>query len=264
MLRIRDVYPGSDFFPSRIRIFFHPRSRIHIYEFNYFNPKSCFKLSEIWSGLFIPDPDPDFLPIPDPGVKRAPDPGSGSATLLEHVKFCKIFVLLIYIMSFSGVSEHQLTWRPGRHHLSPRHNILLPLHGRSPLTVRHRLPPVALTARRRPLAPLHVRREGGDGAATSPQRENNGGTAANCCRDSWSRRRRSASYLQFSHHILVRDGGVCVTKRKTRKKKPRWKQFIYLLTAFIRKCETWTNGAKFFPLNHREEACYIYMRMLYI
>jgi hypothetical protein len=37
-------------------------------------------LSEILSGLFIPDPE--FLPIPDPGVKKAPDLGSGSATLL--------------------------------------------------------------------------------------------------------------------------------------------------------------------------------------
>jgi hypothetical protein len=27
-------------------------------------------LSEIWFGLFIPDPDPDFLPISDPGVKN--------------------------------------------------------------------------------------------------------------------------------------------------------------------------------------------------
>ncbi len=27
------------------------------------------KLTEIWSGLFIPDPDPDFLPISDPGSK---------------------------------------------------------------------------------------------------------------------------------------------------------------------------------------------------
>ncbi len=25
------------------------------------------KLSEMWFGLFIPDPDPDFLPMPDPG-----------------------------------------------------------------------------------------------------------------------------------------------------------------------------------------------------
>jgi len=35
--------------------------------------------SDIWSGLFIPDPDPDFLPIPDPGSRcqkrhRMPDP----------------------------------------------------------------------------------------------------------------------------------------------------------------------------------------------
>ncbi len=41
------------FFPSRIRIF---PSRIHIKEFKYFNPKNFFLNSEIWSGLFIPDP----------------------------------------------------------------------------------------------------------------------------------------------------------------------------------------------------------------
>jgi hypothetical protein len=35
--------------------------------------KMVSKLSEIWSGLFISDPDPDFYPswIPDPGVKKA-------------------------------------------------------------------------------------------------------------------------------------------------------------------------------------------------
>ncbi len=37
------------------------------------------KLSEIWSGMFIPDPDLDFLPIPDLGGQkdtesRIPDP----------------------------------------------------------------------------------------------------------------------------------------------------------------------------------------------
>jgi hypothetical protein len=31
-----------------------------------FTQKIVSKLSEIWSGLFIPDLDPDFLPIPDP------------------------------------------------------------------------------------------------------------------------------------------------------------------------------------------------------
>jgi hypothetical protein len=40
------------------------------------------KLSEIWSGLFIPDPDSDFLliPVSGSGGQKAPDPGS--ATLL--------------------------------------------------------------------------------------------------------------------------------------------------------------------------------------
>jgi hypothetical protein len=59
--------PGSDFFPSRIRI----------KEFLYLTQKLFFKLSEKWSGLFILDPDPDFLTIPDPGVKKAPDPDPG-------------------------------------------------------------------------------------------------------------------------------------------------------------------------------------------
>ncbi len=62
-------HPGSEFIPSRIRI----------KNFKYLTQKSISKLSEIWSGLFIPDPDPDFLPIPDPGVRKAADPGSGSA-----------------------------------------------------------------------------------------------------------------------------------------------------------------------------------------
>ncbi len=59
VLWIRDVYPdpGSDFFLSRIRIFSipDPHQRIWVFE-----PKKLFlKLSEIWSGLFIPDPNPE-------------------------------------------------------------------------------------------------------------------------------------------------------------------------------------------------------------
>ena len=47
VLRIRDVYPGSEFFLSRI-----PSK-----EFIYFHPKNVSKLSEIWLGcLSIPDP----------------------------------------------------------------------------------------------------------------------------------------------------------------------------------------------------------------
>ncbi len=76
VLRIRNVYPVSGFFPSRIPSQKDSRIRIRIKEFKYFNPKIVSKLSEIWSKIFIPDPNLDFLPIPDRGVKKAPDPGS--------------------------------------------------------------------------------------------------------------------------------------------------------------------------------------------
>jgi hypothetical protein len=59
-------HPGSEFFPSRIRI----------KEFKYFNPKKWFLSSRKYDpgcSSRIPDPDPDFLPIRDPGVKKAPD-----------------------------------------------------------------------------------------------------------------------------------------------------------------------------------------------
>ncbi len=53
--------PRSEFFPSQIP---DPHQRITCFK----TQKIVYKLSEIWSGLFIPDPDPDFLPIPNPGV----------------------------------------------------------------------------------------------------------------------------------------------------------------------------------------------------
>jgi hypothetical protein len=74
VLRIRDDYPESririfsipdpNFFPSRIRIFSFPDPNQRI--LTILTPKFVSELSEIWSGLFIPDPDPDFLPIPYP------------------------------------------------------------------------------------------------------------------------------------------------------------------------------------------------------
>jgi hypothetical protein len=44
VLRVLDVYPGSEFFPSWIPDpnFFHPGSQIHIKELKYFNPKKWF------------------------------------------------------------------------------------------------------------------------------------------------------------------------------------------------------------------------------
>ncbi len=64
MLRIRDVYPGS-----RIRIFsipdsgskfFHPGPGSARKNISNLTQKIVSKLSEICSGLFIPDPDPGF------------------------------------------------------------------------------------------------------------------------------------------------------------------------------------------------------------
>jgi hypothetical protein len=84
VLRIRDVYPGSEFLPYRIQgqKDSGSRIRIRIKEFRYFNPKIVSEVAKILSGLFIPDPDPDFYlsQTPDPGVKKAPDFGFGSAT----------------------------------------------------------------------------------------------------------------------------------------------------------------------------------------
>ncbi len=91
MWRIRDVYPGSDFFPSRIPDpkCLHPGSRI-LKEFKYFNPKKAKKWLFLSSKKYvpgcssrIPDQDADFLPSRIQGSKRQPipDPGSGSATL---------------------------------------------------------------------------------------------------------------------------------------------------------------------------------------
>ncbi len=64
------------------------------------------KLSEIWSWLFIPDPDPDFLSIPDPGSRgqkgngsqilirnTAKTYGSGSGTMLTGMKVDMILKL---------------------------------------------------------------------------------------------------------------------------------------------------------------------------
>ncbi len=55
---------------SRIRTFSIPDPHQRI-----LTQKKVSKLSEIWSGLFFQNPDPDFLPIPDSGVSKAPEPG---------------------------------------------------------------------------------------------------------------------------------------------------------------------------------------------
>jgi hypothetical protein len=46
-----------------------------------FTPKMDIKLSKIWVGNKVRDPEKNLLRIPDPGGKKAPD--SGSATLIK-------------------------------------------------------------------------------------------------------------------------------------------------------------------------------------
>jgi hypothetical protein len=69
--RIPDVYPGSECFPSRFRMFFipdpnffHPGSRIRIKQFQYFNPENGFYALRNMMGCssWIPAPDPVFCP----------------------------------------------------------------------------------------------------------------------------------------------------------------------------------------------------------
>jgi hypothetical protein len=63
VLRIRDVYPGSEFFHPGSE-FFHPGSP----------SKNLILTQKIVSSVRSRKYDPDFLPIPDPGVKKASDP----------------------------------------------------------------------------------------------------------------------------------------------------------------------------------------------
>ncbi len=74
--------PWSEFFQSRFRNK-ELKCKCPGNKKSILTQKIVSKLSEIWSGLFIRDPFPDFYSflIPDPGVKKVPDPGSASLSL---------------------------------------------------------------------------------------------------------------------------------------------------------------------------------------
>jgi hypothetical protein len=80
--RIRDVYPGSDFFPSRIRTVSIPDPGSSSKNLSILTPKKAkkwFLSSKKYDpgcSSRIPDPDADFLPSRIQGSKRRPIPGS--------------------------------------------------------------------------------------------------------------------------------------------------------------------------------------------
>jgi hypothetical protein len=93
ILRIRYVYPGSDFFIP------DPGSRVDkIPDSGSGSASKNTRFSKIRSGMFITDPgslilDLDYFftsRIPDPGARKAPDPGSGAATLVVTLVLCRI------------------------------------------------------------------------------------------------------------------------------------------------------------------------------
>ncbi len=57
-------------------------------KFQYLIPKNLSKLSETWSGLFIPDPDPNFIAVQDPGSRG--QKGNGSGIRICNIAICEI------------------------------------------------------------------------------------------------------------------------------------------------------------------------------
>jgi hypothetical protein len=86
VLRIRDVYPGSEFSipdpgSTTVKKILNPGNGSASKNASILTQKKFF---QALGKIRIRIPDLDFLPIPDPGVKKAPGPGSGSAALLYN------------------------------------------------------------------------------------------------------------------------------------------------------------------------------------
>jgi hypothetical protein len=75
MLLSQDIYPGSDFFPSRIRTVCIPDPGSASKNLSILTQKKTKKYDPGCSSR-IPDPDAVFLPIPDPGPKGQKGTGS--------------------------------------------------------------------------------------------------------------------------------------------------------------------------------------------
>ncbi len=111
VLRIRDVYPRIRLFPSLIPGQKDSGSRIRIKEFTY-SRTIVSKLSKIWYGMLIPDPDLDFLPILDQGSKRhrIPDPQHCLKSFLEGWIWILIRIQLIRTRNTGTVGRYLSQW----------------------------------------------------------------------------------------------------------------------------------------------------------
>jgi hypothetical protein len=103
VLRIRDVYLGSDFFPSQIPdpTFFHPQSRIRIFPIP--DPRSRGKKG-IGSRIRIPGPDPDFFPIPDPRSRGKK--GIGSRIRIRYTAYKGT----VYVQASSWIHKQSMSF----------------------------------------------------------------------------------------------------------------------------------------------------------
>ncbi len=103
MFRIRMFIPDPNFSHPGSRVIKSPDhgSGSASKNLGILTQKVVCKLSEIWSGFFIPDPDPDYFPIQDPGfrvqksTRSHPDPQHCQEALLSFTyplmcAYCKI------------------------------------------------------------------------------------------------------------------------------------------------------------------------------
>jgi hypothetical protein len=103
VLRIRDVYLGSDFFPSRIRTVSIPDPGSASKNLSILSPKKWFLSSrkyDLGCSSRIPDPDADFLPIPDPGSRG--QKGTGSRIRIRNTGFPNPFKLQLNLQTKRG------------------------------------------------------------------------------------------------------------------------------------------------------------------
>ncbi len=126
-LRIWDIYPGSEFFPSRILT----------KEFQYFNPKEWFLSSRKYdSGWRSRIRILTFYPsrISDPGSRgQTPDPGSGTLPIcLMNDAFVELFPTIFWI--FKYFVQHSYICRPSDFTVSNT-GLLRLWHGQSRLSV---------------------------------------------------------------------------------------------------------------------------------